>query len=95
MNALETIDSVKEKIPYGYYTVYCVPVSGDTSETGVFLLDASDEEITPAPDNPDTTPDPDTNNNRTSGGGGGGGGCNAGILGALMLMVGFILRKKR
>ena len=49
VNDLKSPYGDKQRIPYGYYTVYCFTENGfpdqdPVSETGVFLLDASDED---------------------------------------------------
>ena len=43
VNALKYSDGRSGKIAQGYYTVYCVPEGGVTSETGVFLLSATSD----------------------------------------------------
>ena len=96
----------KKRIPYGYYTVYCFSENGfpnedPYSETGVFLLDASDDDDdsdsgssgdsgdsgdSGSDTNNNSGSNPNTNTNTGNYGGVGGGGCNAGILGAVTLI---------
>ena len=81
VDALEYPDGSRPSIPESYYTIYCVPSSGTSSETGVVYFSANGS-------------GEDTPTQPSDGGSGGGGGCSAGIsvlgLSACLVCLGLI-----
>ena len=96
VNGLKYADGKAGKIPHGYYSVFIAPYDGGASEIGIFIFDATDNEIPsdPIPDAPTIPDDSDSSAPSTSSSGGGGGGCNTGILCASALVLVFLTRKK-
>ena len=107
VNDLKSPYGDKKEVPQGYYTVYCFsemgfPDEDPFSETGVFYLSATAGSPSGS-DSGDSGGSGDSGDSGSSGysgssgnsGGGGGGGCNAGILGAVTLILAVIPRKER
>ncbi|MBQ7544044.1 MAG: hypothetical protein IJT02_03785 [Synergistaceae bacterium] len=78
VDALEYPDGSRAKIPQSYYTFYCEPSSGSTTEVGVALLAESSAQ--------------ENNNNGGGGSGGCSAGISAGLF--MLALSAYILRRK-